>query len=79
MQSGAVHQIKALGAFVACNCTASHKHAISVLAVCSGCDGVEELHDHGVIHHLEKLRLRGIPLSEHAVIELPVTCKSCTA
>ncbi len=76
---GAVHKIKAQGAFIACNCAPDHKHALSVLAVCGGCDEVKELHDHGVINHLERLRSRGIRLSEHAVIELPVTCKSCAA
>lgn len=79
IKSGAVHKIEALGAFVACNCAANHSHALSVLAVCGNCDKVEELHDHGVIHHLEKLRTQGVRLSDHAVIELPVTCKSCAA
>ena len=77
--SGAVHPIKALGAFVACNCAASHRHALSVLTVCSGCDTVTELHDQGIITQLERLRLRGVALQDHAVIELPITCTSCAA
>ncbi|MDX1974193.1 MAG: transcriptional repressor [Rickettsiales bacterium] len=79
MQTGAVHKIKALNAFIACNCAASHQHALSVLTVCHSCESVEELHDHLVIDHLEKLRKHGVPIQDHAVIELPITCVSCTA
>jgi Fur family zinc uptake transcriptional regulator len=79
MKSGAAHKIKELGAFVACDCTHNHQHALSVLTVCGGCHEVEELHNHSVIHQLEKLRGAGIRLQEHAVIELPITCNACAA
>lgn len=79
MKSGMVHKIKGLGAFVACNCSADHHHSLSVLTVCSDCKDVEELHEHTLIHHFEKLRGQGIRLEEHAVIELPITCNACTA
>jgi Fur family zinc uptake transcriptional regulator len=78
MKSGAVHKIKELSAFIACNCGAGHNHALSVLTVCGGCSKVAELHDHAVIHHLEALRTHGVELREHAVIELPITCHGCT-
>jgi len=76
---GIVHKIHATGAYIACNCDANHDHALSVLTICGDCLDVEELHDHGVIHHLEKLRGKGVPLRNHAVIELPITCESCAA
>ena len=79
MEQGVVHKIKELGAFVACNCAKSHKHALSVLTVCGGCKDVKELHDHAVIHQLEGLRKQGVRLQEHAVIELPITCNACAA
>lgn len=79
MKSGAVHKIKELNAFIACNCNSNHDHSLSVLTVCEGCSDVEELHDHGIIHQLEGLRKRGVALIKHAVIELPITCKQCTA
>lgn len=79
MRKGVVHRIKALGAFVACDCAKSHTHTLSVITVCSACSEVKELHDHAVIHQLEALRDRGIRLHDHAVIELPVTCVTCTA
>ena len=79
MKNGAVHRIKELGTFIACNCASDHKHALSVLTVCADCKEVEELHDHGIIHQLEKLRKRGIRLQSHAVIELPIICNSCIA
>lgn len=79
VKSGAVHPIKALNAFVACNCASDHSHALSVLTVCKGCERVEELHNHAVIDHLTKLRKMDVRLPEHAVIELPVICSSCVA
>lgn len=77
IKQGAAHKIKELGAYVACDCTHSHQHALSVLTVCSGCHEVEELHNHSVIHQLENLRNSGVRLQEHAVIELPITCNAC--
>ena len=79
MKEGAVHKIKELGAYVACDCAKSHNHTLSVLTVCHGCNKVAELHDHAVIHQLENLRNSGIRLTENAVIELPVTCNACAA
>lgn len=76
---GIVHKIKELGAFIACNCTKSHQHALSVLTVCGECKDVQELHDHAVIHQLEGLRRQGVRLQEQAVIELPITCNACAA
>ena len=78
-KEGAVHKIKELGAYVACDCSKNHKHALSVLTVCHDCHKVIELHEHSVIHHLENLRKSGIRLTEHAVIELPITCNACAA
>lgn len=79
MKSGMVHKIKELGAFVACDCSQDHQHNLSVLTICRECKAVEELHDRGVIHHLESLRKQGIRLADHAVIELPITCNACAA
>ena len=75
----AVHKIKELGAFVACDCSQDHHHALSVLTVCGDCKEVEELHDHTIIHQLENLRKSGVRLQSHAVIELPITCNACAA
>ena len=77
MKEGAVHKIKELGAFVACDCTQDHQHSLSVLTVCGDCKEVAELHDHEVIHQLENLRKQGVHLRAHAVIELPITCNAC--
>ena len=77
MKQGQVHKIMQLGAFIACDCSADHAHALSVLAVCGECKEVEELHDHAILHQLEKLRQSGVRLLPHAVIELPVTCNNC--
>ena len=79
MQQGLVHKIHATGTYIACNCGAGHDHAISVLTICSECLDVRELHDHDVIHHLEKLRKLGVRLRDHAVVELPVMCEKCAA
>lgn len=79
IKEGSVHKIKELGAFVACDCAKDHKHALSVLTVCSCCRRVVELHDYKIISQIENLREYGILLSEDAVIELPITCKSCVS
>lgn len=78
MKKGLVHKIKELGTYVACDCSEDHQHSLSVLTVCGDCKEVQELHDHDVIHRLESLRKKGIALQPHAVIELPITCHSCT-
>lgn len=79
VKDGTAHKIKELGAYVACDCTQNHHHALSVLTVCGDCHEVEELHNHNVIHHLENLRKAGVRLQEHAVIELPIICNTCAA
>jgi Fur family zinc uptake transcriptional regulator len=79
IKEGAVHKIKELGAFVACDCAEDHQHALSILTICSDCKDVEELHDHALIHYFEKLRNQGIRLQAQAVIELPITCNACAA
>lgn len=77
MKDGLVHRIQTLNAYLACDCSKNHDHAISLLTICSDCKAVKELHDHDVIHQLEGLRKHGVALNQQAVIELPITCKSC--
>jgi Fur family zinc uptake transcriptional regulator len=77
IKNGSAHKINELNAFVACACTAGHRHDVSVLTVCKGCKRVDELHDHAVIHHLTELRKLHVNLSKSAVVELPVTCENC--
>ena len=77
IRDGSAHRIERLNAYVACRCADHHTHRLSVLTICQGCDAVEELHSHAVMHHLEKLRSMGVNLPEHAVMELPVVCRRC--
>lgn len=77
VERGAVHRIQALNAFVACNCSHDHEHALSVLTVCGQCRQVHELHDHAVIDHLNGLRALNVALAERGVIELPIVCPDC--
>lgn len=76
-RKGTAHRIDALSSYVACSCKHKHHHALSVLTVCGVCESVEEIHDEKIIHHLETLREFALPLTENAVIELPVVCKNC--
>lgn len=77
MKNGKAHKINELNAFVACACEADHHHALSVLTICRDCKKVNELHNHDVIHHMEKLRTFDVNLTASAVIELPITCENC--
>lgn len=79
VESGKIHKIKELGAFVACDCAEDHHHQVSILTVCGDCKKVEELHDHKIIHQFEDLRNQGVRLASHAVVELPVICNTCAA
>jgi len=79
MESGKVHKINELNSFVACDCDDDHQHLLSVLTVCQSCKKVNELHDHNVIDHLEKLKALNINLARQAVIEIPIICKKCSA
>ncbi len=76
-KTGDIHRIEQLNAYVACDCTNNHTHALSVLAVCTTCQSVNELHDHAIIHHLEALRKKGLNIPDGAVMEIPVTCNDC--
>lgn len=78
-KNGLAHKINELGAYVACDCTADHKHSLSVLTVCGDCKDVSELHDHKIIHQLEDLKTMGVRLHKQAVIELPIICNACAA
>jgi Fur family transcriptional regulator, zinc uptake regulator len=77
MKKGAVHKIKEMGAFVACDSMHDHHHNLSVLTVCGTCKKVSEVHDHNIINTLENINNLGISLQNHAVIELPITCSHC--
>lgn len=79
LAKGVVHKIHATGAYIACNCEENHNHELSVLTICKQCKDVRELHDHAIIHHLEKLRGMQVNLPEYAVIELPIICKRCAS
>jgi Fur family zinc uptake transcriptional regulator len=75
---GDVHEIRALHAFVACDCSAHHRHELSVIEVCDRCDTIRERHDHAIMSHLLRLKELKVPLVDQAVIELPVRCSSCS-
>lgn len=76
-EQGFIHKIHGMGAYIACSCRDTHRHALSVLTVCRNCKAVTERHDHAIIHHLQQLRGMDVNLQENAVIELPVICGHC--
>ncbi|MFN5351848.1 MAG: transcriptional repressor [Alphaproteobacteria bacterium] len=78
LKNGSIHSIKELGAYVACDCDASHNHSLAILTVCGNCSVVDEIHDHKIIHQFEDLKTHGIHLQQRAVIELPIVCNNCT-
>jgi Fur family transcriptional regulator, zinc uptake regulator len=75
---GKVHKIHSTSAYVACNCSHTHSHELSVITVCTRCKYVQELHQSLVIEHLQKLRDLGVALAPSAVVELPIICDRCT-
>jgi Fur family transcriptional regulator, zinc uptake regulator len=76
VKNGSVHKINQLNAYVACSCE-GHQNAVSALTICQDCKKVEELHEHDIIDHLEKLRQYSVNITHTAVVELPITCESC--
>lgn len=77
IKNGKVHKINELNTFVACDYNDDHQHLLSALTICQKCNEVHELHDHGVIDHLIKLKELNINLVKQAVIELPIICSNC--
>ncbi len=77
IESGKVHKINELNTFVACDCQDDHDHQMSVITICQECNDVAEIHDHGLIDHLKKLKKFNIEIIEQAVLELPIICKKC--
>lgn len=76
-KQGAVHKIDAQNAYVACDCTHSHKHDLTVLTICQQCGAVDELHDKNIMQHVLALKKLGVNLPENSTVQLPVLCDKC--
>lgn len=72
---GNVHRLEASKRFVACS-HQHHGHEV-VLAVCSDCNGVTEIEDHGLCDLLDKWREAFDFLPTQRVFELVGRCHDC--
>lgn len=74
-ESGEIHRLESLNAFIACQCTAHHK--ASVLSICDDCGIVEESLAPDLLNKLSNITKRSGFVPSHHVIEVHGRCASC--
>ena len=81
VETGLVHRLESLNAFVACahpdeSCC---RHGTVAFAICNACGHVDEFHDHEVEHRLAAFTQAKRFRAEKTTIEIRGLCAACTA
>lgn len=81
VESGAVHRLESINAFVACahvhdNC-ACHSHGLIGFAICENCGQVAEFHDHAIDDRLAAWSQSKKFTPSKTTIEIRGICQAC--
>lgn len=86
LETGLVHRLESLNAFVACahrnaSCCGGHGHAHGTVAfaICTGCGQAEEFHDHEIDQRLTTWSKGRRFKVEKTTIEIRGLCEKCAA
>ncbi len=81
LESGLVHRLESLNAFVACAHPAESccRHGTVAFTICNSCGHVDEFHDHEVDHRLEAFTKASRFKPEKTTIEIRGLCAACAA
>ncbi len=83
MEQGLVHRVDAVNSFVACNSdhaghAPGHAHGHhTLMAVCTRCGAVSELHDHEALDMISQRLRSGVPGFVETGIEVKGVCATC--
>lgn len=75
MAHGFIHRIESLNAYVSCSCP-HHVQAFQLL-ICDECGDVQEVHDHSINTHLDRVAKDFGFATQRKTIELHGLCKAC--
>lgn len=83
-ESGLVHRLESINAFVACahrnsECCGGHGHGTVAFAICTGCGQATEFHDHEIDHRLDSWAKARNFRPQKTTIEIRGLCESCAA
>ena len=77
LDSGLVHRLESLNAFVACRHDDCTDHEQTVFMICETCSKVSEIADKALTQHLQKMASASQFSLTKATIELRGMCKGC--
>lgn len=77
VESGKVHRLESLNAFVACSHQGCDEHQITAFMICETCGQVDELTDKPLAHQLRLLADNAGFLLKRSIIELRGACAGC--
>lgn len=80
VESGLVHRLESINAFVACSHPAEEccRHGTVAFAICNSCGGVTEFHDHAIDHRLSDWAKGQQFKAEKTTIEIRGVCRQCS-
>lgn len=83
-ESGLVHRLESINAFVACahrhaSCCGSSSHGTVAFAICTACGQATEFHDHEIDHRLDSWAKARRFQAEKTTIEIRGLCEKCAA
>ena len=76
-ETGQVHRLESLNAFIACGHAHCHQHTPSVFLICQDCKQVAELQNDSLREGLAEVTQHQAFTLTQAVIELTGTCEQC--
>lgn len=79
MESGLVHRLESLNAFVACNHPGCDNHDFTAFMICENCDRVIEITDKALAQRLKKLARDANFALTKTTIETRGRCEACAA
>lgn len=77
IETGLVHRLESLNAFVACTHPGCDGHGMSAFMICNACGSVRELSDRDIERRLATLASQAGFKTSKTAIELRGTCQNC--
>ncbi len=77
VETGLVHRIESINAYVACCRPGAHGEGASVFLICRACEGAEEMTDPDTSEALDRLCARTGFAPEKRTVEVHGLCRSC--
>lgn len=79
VESGLVHRLESLNAFVACSHPGCDGHGVTAFMICENCDRVIEITDNMLARHLKRLARDADFALKTSTIETRGLCEACAS